>query len=182
MPRSFGRQLAGRSARGGYGVRSTLTQRRLLLPVRPRKATLYVSFKSWRSAAMTAGWFRRFKRPDGKIVHPYQWKASRVMRRNARSFRYYAVCLDNQFTATCQVGQPLHHDTRYDEWEKFFEMIYWLTWMSPFKIHSTLQQCGQENQVIRQSNSFTGASSPGFNPDPGEHDYVSTWSTVQERL
>jgi hypothetical protein len=60
------------------------------------------------------------RRPDGKVVHPYQWKASSEYEENAAIEGDYAACLDNQFSKFNAKLVNLYMTTfRYDEWEKF---------------------------------------------------------------
>ena len=60
------------------------------------------------------------RKPDGKVVHPYQWKATSEYEENSADGGYYSVCLDNQFSKFSAKLVNLYLTTfRYDEWEKF---------------------------------------------------------------
>ena len=64
-------------------------------------------------------------RPDGKIVHPYAWKASAEYEEASVAVGgYYSVCLDNQFSKFAAKLVNLYITTfRYDEWEKFAQEL-----------------------------------------------------------
>lgn len=64
------------------------------------------------------------RKPDGKVVHPYQWKASSEYEENTAAGGYYSVCLDNQFSKFAAKLVNLYLTTfRYDEWEKFAQEL-----------------------------------------------------------
>ncbi len=61
-------------------------------------ATLYVSYQVLKGGDGAIGFAVR--KPDGKVVHPYQWKATSEYEENAAEGGYYSVCLDNQVRGT----------------------------------------------------------------------------------
>jgi hypothetical protein len=64
------------------------------------------------------------RRPDGKIVHPYAWKASGEYEEQTAVGGYYSVCLDNQFSKFAAKLVNLYLTTfKYDEWEKFSDEL-----------------------------------------------------------
>lgn len=64
------------------------------------------------------------RKPDGKVVHPYQWKATQEYEENATEGGYYSVCLDNQFSKFAAKLVNLYLTTfRYDEWERFAQEL-----------------------------------------------------------
>ena len=64
------------------------------------------------------------RRPDGKIVHPYAWKATTEYEEQHAAGGYWSFCLDNQFSKFAAKLVNLYMTTfKYDEWEKFSEEL-----------------------------------------------------------
>ncbi len=57
-------------------------------------ATLYVSYQVLKGGDGAIGFAVR--NPAGKVVHPYQWKATSEYEQQATDGGYYSFCLDNQ--------------------------------------------------------------------------------------
>lgn len=64
------------------------------------------------------------RHPNGKLVHPYEWKQSAEYADQSSSGGYYAVCIDNQFSRFASKLVNLYLSViRYDMWEKYAKEV-----------------------------------------------------------
>ena len=141
-------------------------------------ATLYVSYQVLRGGDGAIGF--AVKKPDGKTVHPYQWKASSEYEEQTATDGYYAVCLDNQFSKFSAKLVNLYLTTfRYDEWEKFAQELQDMD-VTVQNFTETLSNVDKRVQIMRQFQQLSrGLESRDMNLLSANLSYVGTWSLVQ---
>ncbi len=120
------------------------------------------------------------RNPEGKILHPYAWKATSEYEENSAAGGYYSVCLDNQFSKFAAKLVNLYLTTfRYDEWERFAQELQEMD-VAVGNFTETLQGVDRRIQVMRQFQQLSrGLESRDYNLLEANLSYVSTWSTVQ---
>ncbi len=142
-------------------------------------ATLYVSYQVLKGGDGAVGFAVR--RPDGKVVHPYAWKASsEYEEQNVATGGYYSVCIDNQFSKFAAKLVNLYLTTfRYDEWEKFAQELQDMD-VTVQNFTETLSSVDKRIQIMRQFQQLSrGLESRDFNLLSANLNYVSTWSLIQ---
>ncbi len=120
------------------------------------------------------------RRPDGKIVHPYAWKASSEYEEQTAVAGYYSFCLDNQFSKFQAKLVNLYLTTfKYDEWEKFSEELLAMD-VTVQTFTDSLMGVDKRIQTMRQFQQLSrGLESRDYNVLESNRSYVSTWSLVQ---
>lgn len=141
-------------------------------------ATLYVSYQVLKGGDGAIGF--AVKKPDGKTVHPYQWKASAEYEEQTAEEGYYAVCLDNQFSKFSAKLVNLYLTTfRYDEWEKFAQELQDMD-VTVQNFTAALSSVDKRVQVMRQFQQISrGLESRDMNLLESNLNYVFTWSMAQ---
>ena len=144
-------------------------------------ATLYVSYQVLKGGDGAIGF--AVKKPDGKTVHPYQWKASSEYEEQTAEDGYYAVCLDNQFSKFSAKLVNLYLTTfRYDEWEKFAQELQDMD-VTVQNFTATLSNVDKRVQVMRQFQQISrGLESRDMNLMESNLNSVFTWSLMQVRF
>ena len=120
------------------------------------------------------------RKPDGKIVHPYAWKATTEYEEQHAAGGYWSFCLDNQFSKFAAKLVNLYMTTfKYDEWEKFSEELQALD-VTVQTFTDSLMNVDKRIQTMRQFQQLSrGLESRDFNILESNMSYVSTWSVVQ---
>ena len=120
------------------------------------------------------------RNPEGKVVHPYAWKASSEYEENAATGGYYSVCLDNQFSKFGAKLVNLYLTTfRYDEWEKFAQELQDMD-VTVQNFTETLSHVDKRVQIMRQFQQLSrGLESRDMNLLAANLSYVGTWSLIQ---
>lgn len=141
-------------------------------------ATLYVSQQVLKGGDGAIGFAVR--KPDGKIVHPYAWKATTEYEEQHAAGGYYSFCLDNQFSKFAAKLVNLYMTTfKYDEWEKFSEELQTLD-VTVQTFTDSLMNVDKRIQTMRQFQQLSrGLEARDFNVLESNRSYVSTWSIVQ---
>jgi len=120
------------------------------------------------------------RQPSGKVVHPYQWKATSEYEESAAEGGYYSVCLDNQFSKFAAKLVNLYLTTfRYDEWERFAQELQDMD-VAVQNFTETLSGVDKRIQVMRQFQQLSrGLEARDYNLLEANLSYVNTWSLVQ---
>ncbi|XP_063236546.1 transmembrane emp24 domain-containing protein 5 [Bacillus rossius redtenbacheri] len=141
-------------------------------------ATFYVSFQVLRGGDGMAGF--AVKHPDGRILHPYQWRPSAEYQEQQSVGGYYSVCVDNQFSRFAAKLVNIYITViRYDKWDQYTKEVEELD-LSVGNFTESIKTVERNiNEMLQFQHSSRGRETRDYNVLVDNNSYVLKWSIAQ---